>query len=53
MMATRTPGRDGKNLAGSGRYAAAEARVEEALAGGEPLSTAYRYKAEVVAVLRG
>jgi len=53
MTATCAPGRDGKNLADSARYAAAEARVEEALAGGEPLSTAYRYKADVVAVLRG
>lgn len=40
-------------FADSARYAAAEARVEEALAGGEPLSTAYRYNADVVAVLRG
>ena len=36
-----------------GEEAEGEAGVEEALAGGEPLSTAYRYKADVVAVLRG
>jgi len=40
-------------LADSARYAAAEERVEEALAGGEPLSTAHRYKTDVVALLRG
>jgi len=40
-------------LADSARYADAEARVEDALMGGEPLATAYRYKADVVAVLRG
>lgn len=53
MTATCAPRPHGKNLADSARYAAAEARVEEALAGGEPLLTAFRYKAEVVAVLRG
>lgn len=53
MTASGAPVADGQALADSARYAAAEARVEGALAGGEPLSTAYRYKAEVVAVLRG
>jgi regulator of RNase E activity RraA len=40
-------------LADSARYAAAEDQVVEALAAGEPLSTAYRYKSAVVSVLRG
>jgi regulator of RNase E activity RraA len=39
-------------LDGARRYAAAEAAVAEALAGGQPLRAAYAHKSTVVAELR-
>jgi len=42
-----------QDFADSARYAAAEDGVEEELAGGEPCSTAYRDKTDVVALLTG